>query len=335
MTHVGRWLRALAASSGALFATSLAIGQPLAAEPGGLPGAGAPTGSLSDETELARAVALYEASKYAECAQELDGLIGREPRRIDTPDVLERARVYFSACLIATGNIPGADEQLRRAIRANPLMLAPDSLVFPAQVVERFYRVKKELTAEIEQAQAAELARKRAEAQAAARRAAAERRRVERLEEIAREERVVDKNSRWLAALPFGVGQFQNRDPVLGWVFLTSEALLAGTAMTSMIIELGLNAKADDDPRPDPKDLNSKLRTSHQVLVISSWAFVAVAAVGVTQAQIAFVPEFAEVRKRPLPKELRRPEPERPSISLVPVLSPAPGGTTLGVFGRF
>jgi len=268
--------------------------------------------------------------------KELDGLVGRDPPKIESPEVLERARVYFAACLVANGNVRQADAQLRAAIRANPLMLAPDSLEFPAPVIERFYRVQKQLSEEIKQATAADLRRKQAEAKAAAERAEAERQRVKRLEAFAQNELVVQRNSRWMAAVPFGVGQFQNRDPVLGWIFLTSESLLGATVLGAMAVELSLNAKADDDPPPDPNDLNSKLDTAHQVLLVSSWGFLAVTAVGITQAQIGFVPEFRSERKRELPKELRpKPDSARSRPFVVPFAAPADGGGTLGLIGRF
>jgi hypothetical protein len=189
---------------------------------------------------------------------------------------------------------------------------------------------------EIKKAQAAELAKKREEARAAARRAAAEERRIKALEARASEEVVVTKNQRWIAALPFGVGQFQNREPVLGAIFLGSEALLAGTVLGAWIVEAQLNATSDDQPPPDSTDLNSKLETAHTVLVLSSWGFVLVAAAGIAQAQIGFLPEFRETVKKPLPPELRRPEPNHNhGVSLLPLFAPTPQGALMGLGGHF
>lgn len=289
---------------------------------------------LSDEAELGRAITLYDAGRYADCVKEFADLVGSEPRKIQDPDVLERARIYYAACLIGNGQVADAEAQMRAAIRQNPQMRAPDSLVFPATVIDRFFKVRDSLVDEIKKAQAEELARKRAAAEEAARRALAERRRVERLEELASREVVVEKNNRWIAALPFGVGQFQNRDPLLGYLFLGAEVALAGTALTAMVIELDLNARTDDDPRPDPADLNGKLRSAHQVLTYSSWGFVGVAAAGVLQAQLAFVPEFRDTVKKPLSPDLRRP-PDAPAVSLRPLALPTAGGVELGVVGRF
>lgn len=293
-----------------------------------------PTSGLSDQTELARVVTLYEAGKYAECVKEFAGLIGGEPHKIDDPEVLERARIYYAACLIGNAQVADAEEQMRKAIRQNPLMRPPDSLVFPALVIDGFFKVQDSLRDEIKRAEAKELEKKRAAAAAASRRAAAEKRRVERLEELATREVVVTKNQRWIAALPFGVGQFQNRDPWLGYLFLGSEVILAGTAIGAMVIQLDLNARADDDPPPDPDDLNPKLQAAHQTMLITSWGFLGVATIGVLQAQLAYVPEFRDTVKKPLSPDLRRPE-HQPTLSWVPVAAPTAGGGTLGVVGRF
>ena len=293
-----------------------------------------PSGGLSDQTELARVVTLYDAGKYAECVKEFATLIGGQPRKIDDPEVLERARIYYAACLIGNGQVADSEEQMRKAIRQNPLMRPPDSLVFPGTVIDRFFRVRDSLVDEIKRAEAKELQKQRAAAAAASRRAAAEKRRVERLEALASREVVVNKNERWVAAIPFGVGQFQNRDPWLGYLFLGSEVILAGTALGATVIQLDLNARADDDPPPDPDDLNPKSQAAYQTMLITSWGFLGVATIGVLQAQLAYVPEFRDTVKKPLSPDLRRP-PEKPAISFVPVAAPTPGGGTLGVVGRF
>ncbi|MBK7581562.1 MAG: hypothetical protein IPI67_15295 [Myxococcales bacterium] len=293
-----------------------------------------PVTGLSDDAELARVITLYDGGKYLECAKEFAQLLESEPRKIEDPDVLERARIYYAACLIGNSQIPLAEEQMRKAIRQNPQMRAPDSLVFPAPVIDRFFKVRDSMLDEIKRSEAEQLAKKRAAAAAAAQRAADEKRRVERLEELAGREVLVTRNSRWAAAVPFGAGQFQNRDPLLGYIFLGTEAVLAATVLTTMVLELQLNARADDDPPPDPADLNPKLANAQRVLVISSWSFVGVAALGVLQAQLAYVPEFRDVVKKPLAPDLRRPA-EAEGMSLRPVLLPSPGGAELNIVGRF
>ncbi|MFZ5889710.1 MAG: hypothetical protein ACOY0T_01465 [Myxococcota bacterium] len=285
---------------------------------------------LGDDARLASVVTLYEAGKYAECAAELGALLAPDaPRKLRDRDVLENARIYHAACLIGSGNAAAADEPLRAAIRANIQMKPPDSLVFPPPVIERFLRVRQSLYEEIKKAeeQRVQQARRAAEEQAA--RARAEQKRVEALERLASQEVVVVKNRRWVALVPFGVGQFQNGDDGLGWVFLTSEAVLAATALTSVAMQTHLQLEASKLHNPGN---NAVLATWHTLVVVSSYAFLGVAAAGVAQAQIGFVPETRVVRERPLPDALRR---RSGSVSLEPGISVVPGSVYFGLSGRF
>lgn len=290
---------------------------------------------LSDEAELRRAQTFYDTGKYAECVKEFDVLLGGQTAKLEDPTVLEKARAYYAACLIAVGKNDKAEEQFKSALRANPRM-EPDPLVFPQVVLDMHNKVRDAMSEELRQLQAADLARKKAEAAKAAAREAAERRRVERLEELARREVIVSENDRWLAAIPLGVGQFQNREPALGWIFFGTELALAGTALGALIIESSLNAQADDNLGPTKTaELNTKVDTAHQVLVFSSWGFFGVAAVGILQAQIAYVPEFRRTRMRTLPPDLRRPTAPKTKAGIRPTALPTPSGLQLGVIGQF
>lgn len=51
-----------------------------------------------------------------------------------------------------------------------------------------------------------------------------------------------DEPSRWIAALPFGVGQFQNRDVGLGSFFASSEALMGATSIVTAAVEMKLGS---------------------------------------------------------------------------------------------
>jgi hypothetical protein len=238
--------------------------------------------------------------------------------------------------LIATGKKKEASEQFEQAIRANPTLRAPDSLIFPQTVLDVFFSVRDSMMEEIRKAEDERLKKAQEAAERAAKRAAAERARVRRLEEYARREAIVTKNRRWVAMVPFGVGQFQNDDPALGWIFLGTEAALAATALGSLIVVFQLNAQSDDDPPPNTAELNQRLDTAYQVLVLSSWGFLAVAVGGIVQAQLAFQPEFREIKQRPLPKDVRPPpSPSEPSAFVRPAPLALPGGGGIGIVGRF
>jgi hypothetical protein len=285
---------------------------------------------LGDEAKLAGVVSLYEAGKYGECARALDRLLAAEgDRRLREPEVIENARIYHAACLIGSGKPEGADEPLRAAIRSNMQMRPPDSLVFPPPVIDRFLRVRQSLYEEIKQAEdrRVEQARKAAEIQA--HRERAESARVAEIERLATSETVIIKNRRWIAWVPFGVGQFQNGDEGLGWVFLTGETALAAAALTSLGMQSYLEVEANRLKNPDN---NAVLQTWNTLLHVSSYAFIGVAALGIAQAQLAFVPEVQQQRYRPLPTRLKRPA---TGLKLTPSISAGSSEVMLGLSGRF
>jgi hypothetical protein len=287
---------------------------------------------LNDAAELARVVSLYEAGKYGECANAFHGLLSTDGAHpLHDPEVIETARIYHAACLIGSGQNQLADEPLRAAIRQNPQMKAPDSLLFPPPVIDRFLRVRESMFDVIRKAedervrQAQELARRQEE------RARKERVRVAGLERLAQQETVITPKTRWLALVPFGVGQFQNDEKPLGYVFLTSEILLAASTLTTLGVETHLVLATSRVDKPKPS-INGTLSDWQTALEYSSYAWLGVTVIGIVEAQLAFVPEHRQVRKRALPPELR---PESSGLSVFPSAVPVQGGAVLGVTGRF
>lgn len=173
------------------------------------------------------------------------------------------------------------------------------------------------------------------EAAARRERAERERRRIAELERLAATETLIKKNERWMAWVPFGLGQFHNDDDTLGWIFLTSELALAGTAITATSIELGLHARAEGGRAPlDSRDLTNKVRAAHQVGTIAWLGLIGVAVAGIVEANLSFRSELpAGQRRRPLPDSLRPSEPdaEPPQLSIAPVI----GDGWIGVSGAF
>ena len=297
------------------------------ASPGAVNGNPAAPPQLNDTAQLARVVSLYDAGKYGECADALHALLSEDGTRpLHDRDVIESARVYHAACLIGSGRPQLADEPLRAAIRQNPQMKPPDSLVFPPQVIDHFLRVREDMFDVIKKAedervrQAQEAAKKQEE------RARRERLRVAGLERLGQQETQVTPNSRLLALVPFGVGQFQNGKETLGYVFLTSEGLLAASTFTVLGIESHLVLQANRLQVNGMKPVastNDQLNNWYSALKYTSYAWVGVSLIGILEAELNFVPEHHVVRKRPLPIELR------PSAEAVP------GGATFGLSGTF
>jgi hypothetical protein len=287
---------------------------------------------LSVEASLARATAFYEAGQYAQCADSFGALLD-DPTQATSiaPRAREQASVYRAACLIALGRTDEADETFRRAVHENPQMAVPNAIVFPPAVIERFIIVRTTLLEEIRRADEERAARERQAALVTQEKAEQEKMRVQRLEKLASEETLVVQNQRWIAWVPFGVGQFQNRDYAMGAGFLATEVLLAATAITATSIELSLNAQAQGGSGViNVQQLNQNLRTANEVTLIATTGFVLVAGLGILQANLAFVPEFPG-GTRPRAKPKRSVPPPVPAVGFVPLS----GGGALSVFGRF
>ena len=159
---------------------------------------------LGGEAALSRNLALYESGQYEACVQGLKQLLevsnGQKPLRADQ---LDQAEIYLGACLIASGRADEAERVYADAIRNNPQMRAPDNLVFPQTVVDRFLRVREQLLTDIrrEERNRVQDAEQRAQRQDAKRKQ--ELARIEQLRALASSESVVEKNKRWLAYVPF------------------------------------------------------------------------------------------------------------------------------------
>jgi hypothetical protein len=265
---------------------------------------------------------MYLGGDYVACAAHLGELLRPGAARpFQDPFLRERARLYYSTCLLFSDEREAAREPLREALRDNPLMSPPDSLTFPPPLVSLFLEVRDEMQQLIKSEEENQLNVLRAEAAEARRRAEERRKRLEELERLAAQETVIVQTPRWLMHVPFGVGQFQNGDRALGWTFLVSESLLAATAIGSGLVLLDQYHQAvQQDPlRPlSPDELNRNTRAAYGTMMVSSWALVAVALAGVVEANLNYVPERKETRERSLPRHLQGGK----EVSRLPQLSP-------------
>jgi tetratricopeptide (TPR) repeat protein len=333
------------------FALSLAPGRAFAA-PGNTPGVPSSNPSagpapsqapakkprvepgLSVEASLARATAFYEAGQYDQCADAFAALLGDAgPTSSLAPRAREQASVYRAACLIALGRVDEADEAFRDAIRENPQMAVPNAIMFPPAVIERFIVVRTTLMEEIRRSEQDRALRARDAALAARRKAEQEKERIARLEELASQETLIVRNRRWVAWVPFGVGQFQNRDYGAGAAFLASELLLAGTAIGAVSIQLSLHSQAQGGANisGDIEQLNQNIKSAWVVSLAATGGFVLVAGLGILHANLEFVPEFNEGTR---PRSKPKPAASRAGIVSAGV-APTEGGAALSILGRF
>ena len=111
-----------------------------------------------------------------------------------------------------------------------------------------------------------------------------ERRRRAMSTQVVREVRV---NSQLEAILPFGVGQFQNQDDTLGYVFLASEILAIGV---SAGLYIGIETMRRPDGRFDGEDLE-RVEAMQYGQLTAGWVTVALIALGAGHALYNFEPQ--------------------------------------------
>ncbi len=281
-----------------------------------------------------RARIYYESAKYSACVDAFSRLLERtESVR---PKERASARTYLAACLIAQSRLDDARQQFRLAILEDRQLEPPDPVVFPQAVIDVFAQVRSSLMDALRRQQEEDFLRSTEEAAAQRKRAERERERVAELEKLASTETVIKKNERWMAWVPFGLGQFRNDDETLGWVFFSTELALAATAITATSIELGLHSQAEGGRAPlDSDDLTSKVNAARQVGTVSWIALIGVAAAGIIEANVSYRSEIPlGQRRRPLPDSLRPSEPSTSGRGQVK-LAPALGENWVGVSGSF
>lgn len=252
--------------------------------------------------------------------------------RLSDKDLIERARAFAAASLIALRRTTEADAHIERVLRENP-SYAPNPAIFPQEVIDRFTEVRGRLRAELEEAARQKAEEERARLLAAQKIREDEEKWMADIQRLAGEERIIAKNSRLLAIVPFGVGQFQNGDKGLGLFFaisqgVTGSASLVSASIYNYFISVDRNAKDPETNQPvDTVALDSSIQTVTTINRIAFGAWAALTLAGIVHAQLTFKPEVATVRQRPLPK--------KPTQTMLPTVSFAPGAAGVGLIGRF
>lgn len=247
--------------------------------------------------------------------------------RLTDATLIESARAYRAATLVELDRGAEARAEIRELYLKNPkYQLSPN---FSVKVSDVFVEVRGEVDDILIQKQKEEAERQRRE------RLEEERRRkqylayVGALESAASVESVTEERSRWVALVPFGVGQFQNGSDGLGWFFLGSQALAGATSLVAGVIVMDLAAEGRATPDRDTEALNQEIDAATAVNRIAFLVWAVSTVGGIAQAQAAFEPGRTSTRKRPLP-----PKPPTPS-GLEPKVSIGDGVGTVGVGGRF
>jgi tetratricopeptide (TPR) repeat protein len=253
----------------------------------------------------------YDKQNYAKAARGLESLVGGVVPRARNPVVRLEARKYLGATYLFLGRDEDAREQFRRLVEEDP-EYDIDPVAFPGAVVQTFREVQTEVKSELAQKQALEAARQQRERADELEDLIRQQQRIQSLEELAATETVEKRNSRWIAALPFGIGQFQNEDRKLGIMFAVTESAFLAASIATFI---GHNSLRDENPAPSELE---RARRVEKALRIGNWvsvgALLSFYVAGVVEAEVRFKPVIRTTRKRELPDELRSPQSSQPQI---------------------
>ena len=254
-----------------------------------------------DDFEAARRA--YQAQRYDDSRARFESLVGGQVPRLSSRPLILESRKYLGASYLFLGREKDAEAQFDQLIRMDNAYEI-DPLAFPGEVIAVFERVRERTNRILEEA-----ARQRRDQEEQARSDEArdiveKQSRMLRIRELATSETVETQNSRVVAMIPFGVGQFQNRHDSLGTGLVISEGLLAVTSIVSFFLHESLRNEAPTEAdRGDAEALRDGFKLTNW---ISTGALAVLAVVGIVDAQLRFEPDFKEVRERTLPDELKR-----------------------------
>ena len=255
----------------------------------------------------------YDKQNYAKAARGFESLVGGAVPRATNPVVRLEARKYLGATYLFLGKKKAAREQFRSLLEEDPAYDI-DPVAFPEAVVHTFQEVKKEVTAERALQDALDAARKKRERSEEVDDLIRQQERIATLEVLARSETVEKVNSRWIAALPYGIGQFQNEDRELGIMFAVTESALLAASIATFI---GHNSLRDENPAPNEIE---RARRVERALRIGNWvsvgALLSFYVAGVVEAEVRFKPVIRSTRERELPEETESPQTSGPQIRL-------------------
>lgn len=262
-----------------------------------------PSPASADELEdFQRARSAYDGAQYSLAIQRFEPLVLGAVPVLRTRALLLESRKYLGAAYLFLGRRTDAEAQFEALLRDDPAYQL-DPVAFPSEVLDVFTTVHARLEREIQAAEAARLASEEAARRAAAERLLRERATMLRLVELAETETVEEQRSRWLAAIPFGVGQFQNGEDGWGLFFAISETSLLLAGGITYFLHEGLR---DDTPAAaDLREANLTARAFRIVNWSSIAGFGVLALAGVIHAQANFEPRRRTERRRPLPPELQ------------------------------
>jgi hypothetical protein len=297
----------------------------------------APANPVVDEqTEFDKGRNAYRAQKYDEADTRFLKMLDPKDGILHDKVLIKQARMYWAATRIAQHQNEDAAD-LFHLILTEDRNYDPDPLAFPTDVVNAFLDTRAKYREELEASEREQYRRAAERRKRDEEGKQAELARVKLLELYATRAEVTEENSRWIALLPFGAGQFQNHQRGLGWVFASTEGLLlTGTLITVPVYLVNLHDAEVVYSVPNQavaQQYLDRARATQYVNLALNGALILTAVIGVIQAQAAFVPEVTEFRVRTLPT-VPAPASHGPTVSFGSFgAAPLPGREGQGVAG--
>jgi hypothetical protein len=256
-----------------------------------------------DLSEFEAARTRYDRHDYKRAVDAFRGLVGGDPPRVTNALLVLESRKYYAASLLFVGANEEARLQFRLLLQQEP-DYALDPLAFPTDVVALFESVKGQLRKDLDRRREAELQEQRAAAQEAEAARLERRENLARLRSLAEEQTTEVRNSRWLATVPFGVGQFQNGQRGLGVALAMAETFAATTSVVTYFGHQGM--VGDHATTSNSGNLEQRERIWRAANWASFGTFAVLAIAGVVDAHVRFVPKRVIQTPRPLPEDLDR-----------------------------
>lgn len=272
----------------------------------------------SPAQDLERVRQSFREHDYDE-ARKLATFLLYPDEKLALPADLVEAHVILGASDFETGHRAEAKLEFEKALQIQPDKALTD-LLFSEGAIRLFDETKADIEA-------------RAERDAQLRKLADERERIRRY----RDSLVfVERRSFGVNFVPFGAGQFQNKQPTRGVLFAAGEGLTGGISVGIFLYlagKYGFNAAVPLRDAPG-------VRTLEQVEIGTGVAFFAIYAWGVVDALLHYKPrvqiEGDDSLLPPLPDappEAKKPRPARTSIldrlHVAPMLAPSGAGIGL------
>ncbi|HSY21090.1 MAG TPA: hypothetical protein VK841_03200, partial [Polyangiaceae bacterium] len=280
--------------------------------------------------DLEKAYGAYAGHHYEEAESRLRALLDVKPGAPKDPDRIADVRMTLAAVLLAEGKKDEAGALLEKLLLDKP-EYQPDPLRVSLPALDALVDARHRLTDKLVATQnrmVKEAQEHEAKAEAEKRQAAA---RLETMRRLASERIVVERHSRFEALLPFGVGQFQNRQPTLGVAFLTGESLLVAGSVIGFGLTIYNESLASQALQQHAGTAGGYQTRADEAAVVGNIFAAGLAAGvigGILQAQIAFVPQHVHIEHGPLPPSV---PPAPAGVSIAPVIGPG----AIGLAGSF